>query len=360
MGLMAKQIPVLQSILLQCLFLASACFLCGESSLVTTPTIVPESSLSNNPDDADVLAEESASARSFAAFGESFAMPDGDALFYSGMSDMTHVQVEAAGLTQDTKPQVTKLESTESTKPPKGKQKMMGRVLLGRKKTPIEHKFNCDNLKADIIEKHMAGPLLKFKDRTSRTTFTVPSKAKYCIKGLGCVGAVWQRFHNGRFRGKQKIHIKGDGLKARIPQTLYPRGKERAGIYPLNSPRMAITSDGGCSAKMAFRRFTSAPDLPSSIKKGELMKMSSFILEASVCNTKSKPIKCTTKKAMLACHVRRVVRFTRGMEMTQQRRGNRKRRWSRRRWSRRRWRRRLFIRSGHYNCPHALKVMNMQ
>lgn len=331
---MAKQNPVLQSILPLCLFLASACFLFGESSLVTTPTIVPESSLSN-PDDADVLAEESASARSFAAFGESFAMPDGLSLFYSGTSDMTHVQVEAAGLTQDTKPQVTKLESTESTKPPKGKQKMMGRVLLGHKKTPIEHKFDCDNLKADIIEQHMAGPLLKFKDRISRTTFTAPSKAKYCIKGLGCVGAVWEKFYNGRFSGKQKIRIKGDGLRARIPQTLYPGGKERAGIYPLSSPRMAITSDGGCSAKMAFRRFTSAPNLPSSIKKGEFMRMSSFILEASVCNTKSKPIKCTTKKAMLACHVQRVVRFTRS-------------------------RRRSSIRSGLYNCPHALKVMNMQ
>lgn len=201
----------------------------------------------------------------------------------------------------------------------------------------------------------MAGPLLKFKDRISRTTFTAPSKAKYCIKGLGCVGAVWERFYNGRFRGKQKIRIKGDGFRARIPQTLYPRGQERAGIYPQNSPRMAITSDGGCSAKMAFRRFTSAPNLPSSIKKGEFMRMSSFILEASVCNTKSKPIKCTTKKAMLACHVQRVVRF-RGMEMTQHRLGYRRRRWSRRRWSRRR----SSIRSGLYNCPHALKVMNMQ
>lgn len=335
------------------LFFAFACLIiCGTStSLISeAPIIVPES-------DADALVEESERIRS--AFGNEAGGSDGNSLHVEASMSMSYMYAEA-GLAQEvskTKPEVTKLASTESLEAKNGKK--VGRVLLGGKKfmkkmkEPIHHKFNCEDLKSEIIEKNLkpSDAHHTWTDPHSKVVFQVPSKAELCVNGLGCVAARWKNFHRGGFIANQVVKIIGEKTTP-AGETLYPNRKKHVpGIYPLASPRMAISSDGKCSAKLAFRRFTTAPNLPSTTKKKGLMQMSSFVIEASVCNTKS--LKCVTKKSMLACFVRFVTKARRGVEMMQSRYGYRRRRRSRSRYTRKQD-------GGYLNCPSAFKIMTVQ
>jgi hypothetical protein len=126
------------------------------------------------------------------------------------------------------------------------------------------------------------------------------AKLEYCVKGVGCVGAVYEPAGKPHIdKAFQVVSLNGQKpFKTAL-------GHVGVGSFPNTSPLMFSNTEKKCSVKMGFRRFTS--EMPSRIhpkipadKNPFKMKMTAHVLEASICNLDTK--KCAFRRIMVACY----------------------------------------------------------
>jgi len=135
-----------------------------------------------------------------------------------------------------------------------------------------------------------------------------PGGEKYCISGVGCIKAKY----NNALTGHTNMDA---GVAVMEWESTQHSNEERDlghggyGVFP--SPWTIQSRDGRCSAKFAFRRFTSPAPYDATIwgeelgesgtASGSTMDVTAHILEASICDIKKD--KCSFQKATLGCYV---------------------------------------------------------
>jgi hypothetical protein len=130
-------------------------------------------------------------------------------------------------------------------------------------------------------------------------------KPRYCIRGVGCVTAEYEMKNQIPVDSAKEVRQLGWPINAShggVTRSL-PLGNGNSGLFPMAN-RLIPSADGRCFAKLSFSRITN--QVPSTLHKRFVgkafgtMDVTAHILEASICNTRTK--KCAFQKMLLACY----------------------------------------------------------